>query len=379
MSREANPFHYGSPATGEFFVDRDDEILDITDRMRNGQNIVLLSPRRYGKTSLLKMSMQRAQERGVHTGYATLLQCSSPKDVTDTLLDAVLRGPRSWLSRQHERLATLLGRLRASVKFEVDPSGSLHASISPALAAGDWRSTIQDVLRLLSHASEGNRPVALVMDEFQRVAEIDESLPSLFKELADELVRVSLVFSGSKLHTMRRLAIGPGAPLLDMGERISLGVISPGVMCPFLIERCAASDVKLSPDAARLVYDLVDGVPNDVQRLAYEAFLLADDAVDVALVHAALGRVVGHRAIDYEELFSTLAPSQQRVLRALSRGPVEAVYSKQFLDLVEVANSNAVRTALTALEQRELVVRHGKAWTVADAFLREWLREPDRG
>jgi len=369
----ANPFHYGSPASGEYFADREDELLDVVDRMLNGQNVILLSPRRYGKTSLLVEAMTQVRARHGRTGYASMLRCTSPRDVAETLLSAVLSGPLSWLSSQNNRLTQLLGRVRLTPSIELDASGALRASLNPSSGALDWRHALGSALRLLVDAGEGKRPVSLVLDEFQRVAEIDASLPVVFKTMADELQRVSVVFAGSKLHVMERLAVGPGAPLLGMGERISLGPVPEAEMVAFLRGRADAAGKTMAEPVARSLYHAVDGIPNDVQRLAYEAFLLAGQHIDAATVELAIGRVVGHRAIDHEESFSRLAPVQQRVLLALARMPRAHIYGRQFLDDVQVANANAVTKALGVLEDLELVTRHGAEWVVADAFFRIWL------
>jgi len=198
-------------------------------------------------------------------------------------------------------------------------------------------------------------------------------LPALFKVMADELRDVSLVFAGSKMHVMERIATGPGAPLLGMGEVISLGPIAEDVMATFLPRRSRSSDKSMSAAVARRIYQLVDGVPNDVQRLAYEAFLQAGEAVTEDVVQAALQSVVAHRALDYEETFTRLAPGQQRVLKALAREPRAALYSRDFMNEVDLANSGSVRRALEVLTDLELVTHRGAAWVVADAFFRTWL------
>ena len=370
---QANPFHYGSPASGEYFADRKNELAEIVDRMLNGQNVILLSPRRYGKTSLLLESIARVRAKHGRTGYASLLLCTSPRDVAETLLTAVLNGPLSWLSRQHQRLSQALSRVRLTPSIELDASGALRASLATSSRAIDWKDVLASTLRLLTDAGEGKRPVSLVLDEFQRVAEIDPNLPAVFKVMADELQRVSLVFSGSKLHVMEKLAVGPGAPLLGMGERISLGPVPQTEMVQFLCNRARDGGKDMPHDAARAAFAAVDGIPNDVQRLAYEAFSLAGDAIDAAAVELALARIVSHRAVDYEESFTRLAPVQQRVLRSLARQPRSDVYSRSFLEQVDVANANSVRKALEVLSDLELVTQHRAEWTVADTFFRQWL------
>jgi hypothetical protein len=375
VAERTNPFHYGSPAEGDTFADREEELRSIVDRMLNGQNVILLSPRRYGKTSLLLEAIKRVRRRRGRSGYASLLLCTTSREIAETLLSAVLNGPLSWMAKQRHQLGELLGHLRLRPLLELDQLGNIGVSLSPGRAEEDWRQVIATVLGLLSEAEHGNHPVSLVLDEFQQVAEIDPSLAGIFKVMADQLRHVSLIFSGSRMHVMQQLAVGPAAPLMGMGERITLGLIPEEQMTGFLSKRARAGGKLLAAEDAHLIFELVDGIPNDVQLLSYDAFLGAADVVDRPTIETAMARIISHRAVDYAESYSRLAAVQQRVLKALAREPRAAVYTRSFVNEVDVANANSVRRALDALENVELVTRRGQDWTVADAFFRGWLRQ----
>jgi hypothetical protein len=131
----------------------------------------------------------------------------------------------------------------------------------------------------------------------------------------------------------------------------------------------------MQPAVAQRIYACVDGIPNDVQRLAFEAYLVATRRVDEAAVDAGLARIVSHQATDFAELYERLAPTQQRILRVLASEPTATVYSAAFMEAVDVSNANAVRAALDVLASRELVRRTGREWRVSNAFFRAWLRQ----
>lgn len=340
--------------------------------MLTGNNVVLLSPRRYGKTSLLLRAIERVRRRDGASGYVSLIRCSSRREVAEAVASGILNGPLSSLTRRRENLKELLRDLRVAPVLGVDSSGAFTLSFTTAATPMDWETVLGDALRLLSRRS-GQRPTSLVLDEFQRVLEIDASLGGVFKAIADELHDTSFVLAGSKLHVMDRLASGPGAPLLGMGERIVLDVIPEEAMIAFLAGRATAAGKPMSPEVAALIYAAVDGIPNDVQRLAFEAFLVAGDAVNEEAVAIAMQRIVSHQSTDYAELYERLAPTQQRVLRTLACEPTGAVYSAAFLRETDVSNANSVRAALDVLEGRELVRRRDGAWIVGNAFLRAWL------
>ena len=370
--RPLDPYHYGSPVGGDHFCDREEALADIEARMLSGANVVLLSPRRYGKSSLLLRAIDRVRRKGGSSGYVSLIRCSSSREVAEAVASGILNGPLSSMTRRRENLKELLRDLRIAPVLGVDANGAFSLSFQSAAAPTHWDSVLADSLRLLARLSR-QRPTSLVLDEFQRVVEIDEGLGGVFKAVADELSGTSLVFAGSKLHLMNRLATGPGAPLLGMGERIALGAIPEDAMTRYLTHRATAAGKHMSTHAAGLIYAAVDGIPNDVQRLAFEAFLLADDAIDEETVAIAMQRIVSHQSTEYGELYERLAPTQQRVLRALACEPTGAVYAASFLHDADVTNPNAVRAAIDVLEGRELVRRREGVWTVSNAFLRAWL------
>lgn len=370
--RSQDPFHYGSPAGAEHFCDREPALADIEARMLTGNNVVLVSPRRYGKTSLLLRAIEGVRRRDGASGYVSLIRCSSRREVAEAVASGIFNGPLSSLTRRRENLKDLLHDLRIAPVLGVDSTGAFTLTFSTAAARTDWETVLGDALRLLARRS-GRRPTSLVLDEFQRVLEIDAALGGVFTAIAGELQDTSFVLAGSRPHVMDRLASGPGAPLLGMGERITLDVIPEEPMTAFLAARATAAGKPMSRDVAAQIYAAVDGVPNDVQRLAFEAFLVAGATVDEMAVTVAMQRIVSHQSTDYAELYERLAPTQQRVLRTLACEPSSAVYSAAFLRETDVSNANSMRAALDVLAGRELVRRRDGAWIVSSAFLRAWL------
>jgi hypothetical protein len=359
--------------SGDGFADRRRELDSLTAHMLGGVNVILLSPRRYGKTSLLQRAIGVVRRHGGRTGYASLIRASSRREVAEALLGAVLGGPAGWLTRKRSELARLLSGVRIQPSLTVHPSGAMQVSFGATVGHAPWEGVLTDSMRILGRVAASHH-TSLVIDEFQRVAEIDPGLPAVFKAVADELTTVSLVFAGSKLHVMRELSQGPGAPLLGMGERISLDVIPIREMTAFLRARASAGGKPMTEETATSIYRCVDGVPNDVQKLAYAAFLQADAHIDQEAVARGLAQLVSLEAIDYVELLDECSPSQQRLLKALAREPREHVYSSEFMLEVDVSNANAIRKALDALQRRELVRRDpGRRWTVANPFFRAWL------
>ena len=131
---------------------------------------------------------------------------------------------------------------------------------------------------------------------------------------------------------------------------------------------------RLDKAVAEQIFDRAGGIPNDVQWLAHAAFEHSlGPGIDGEAIDAGLAAIVVRQSSSFAERFEALAPSQQRTLKALAASPTEHVYSRRFLDQVDVANANAVRKALAALGRAELVERSDGAWRLTNPFLRAWL------
>ncbi len=370
------PFRFGAPVEPPWFCDREAELDVLTARIEAGIHVFVLSPRRYGKTSLLARATDVAAAAGVRCAYANLLLCSTEVELASAIVTAVVRGVLGPAQRALHGLEEVLRHLRVAPRVSMRPDGAVEVSLDPLVVGGSWLGVIEDAVGLLERAAQ-RRPAVLMLDEFQVVASIGpKGVGGAFKALADSVRHASLVFCGSHLSTMEKLTRGSGAPLAGMGERLVLDVVPEPAMVDFVVDRVAAGGKQMAPAVAAAIYAAADGVPNYVQQLALAAFEAAGRrrTVDNAEVAAGLGRVVERQAGDFAERVELLAGSQQRVLKALSGQPTSAVYAKAFLDAVAVANANAVTTALRVLNDRELVQRRNRVWTVADPFLRHWLR-----
>jgi hypothetical protein len=340
--------------------------------MLSGQNVVLISPRRYGKTSLIMNAQVRVRRRGGRTGLANLFWCRNRQDVAQELANAVVRGPLGWLRGRVEETRRLLAALPgASVSVEKD---GYRVSLSPFQPKSDWTAEIRHVMKLVHDAGSAEHPASLVIDEFQKVAEIDPALPGLFKSLTDlELRGVSLVLAGSRRHVMHDLHTGPGAPLLGVGEILTLDLVPEADMVAFLRHRSAAGGQEMTEEAARLLFGRARGVPAYVQRLAYEAFDSNGAVIDAATVERAVATVLKRERQYFEVIYEDLAPNQRSLVRALAVEPARSITSREFLDRSGLRADSSAQRALQALEASEKVELGPHGWQVTDPLFALWL------
>lgn len=179
--------------------------------------------------------------------------------------------------------------------------------------------------------------------------------------------------AGSRRHLMERLVIDGRAPLYGMAQKLALGPIPEGVMVRFLVVRAAAGGKEIDPATAGHIVEVAGPVPNDIQRLAYEAFNLAGRTIDRTAVAAGVEEAVAHEAAAYADLLGRRSPGQRRVLVALAVETHNRPFSAMFARSVGLAGGNSVKRVIDALEADELIADEGE-WRVVDPFLAAWLR-----
>ncbi len=366
----ANPFSYGSPVEGARFAGRAEELAALTARMRDGINVVVISPRRYGKTSLLRRAIRQHRQSGGAVLHVNVLLCRNATMLATHLANDAWTLEGRWHRAKHTT-ATFVRRLRVtpSVTFDGDkPTFRFSAD----LTAEDVDTVISDIYRVLA---ELDQPAALVLDEFQAITDLGPHLPGLLKGLADELPQVSLVLAGSRRHLMERLVSARDAPLYGMAEHVALDVIPDAVMVGFLRRRSQAGGKPMTAEAASWLLEQAGPIPNDIQHLAYEAFDGAGARVTTADVAAGFGRVVAHESSMHATRFEALPAGQRRVVLELASTPATEPYAAAFAQRVGLASPASVRKAVHKLLDDELVVaRHGTL-RVSDPFFAGWLRQ----
>jgi hypothetical protein len=374
VPRDQNPFHYGSPVEGEQFTGREREVGAVAGRVRDHISVVLLSPRRYGKTSVLRRVESELAGESAAVIHVNVLHCKDVATLAGALAAGAYRIPRGRWHRTRQAVPDFLRRLRVTPMVSFDGQGKPEFAFGPRLEEPDADRVFADVFALLAECA-ADSPAALVLDEFQDITTHGERFPALLKALSDEHPHVSLVVAGSKRHMMERLVVAESAPLYGMAQKISLGPIDNDEMVDFLCRRAGAAGKVMGRATAQEIVDLVGPVPNDIQHLAYGAFEVAGRSIGRTEVAAGLAQAVAHEEATYSDDYGRLAPGQRRVLSGIALGRrVDSPMSGTFVADVGLANPSSVRKAITALEQDELVVERTGGWMVADPFLAEWLR-----
>jgi hypothetical protein len=372
-----NPFRFGALALDSAFTDREHEVEEILADVNNGQDLVVFAPRRYGKSSLIWRVARELGSEEVLVAQVDLMRTPTKEKLAEKLAQTIHEDVASRLFRAKERLRIFAG-LRIKPTVTVDPDdGSLSFSFDARADKQDIDATLEGLLALPGRlAVERDRRVALVLDEFQEVVDIDPGLPKLMRSVFQEQPEVAHVYLGSKRHMMQRIFNDENEPFWRSAKQFELGVIPRALFERFASEQFARTGRKLSAEAAADVLELTGGHPYATQEAFYFLWEQTprDEIADMDRLTRALEALLRSEHAHFSLLWERAAAAQRLVLLALAAEQPGRPLSSDYQNRHSLPSTATVQTALGALVDAELLSRIGRGeYRIAEPFLAEWI------
>jgi hypothetical protein len=371
-----NPFRYGALALDDAFTNREAEIRELTRDFLNGQDVVVLAPRRYGKTSLVWRVIQEVVKKKVLVAQVNLMTTPTKERLAEKLADTIFENIASALFRARERLR-IFADLRIRPIVTIDPdTGTPSFSFDAGYPRQDVDATIERLLELPGQlAAERKRKVALVFDEFQEVVTIDPDLPKLMRSVFQEQPEVAHVYLGSKRHMMERIFNDENEPFWRSARQMELGVIDPPRFEGYLADSFTRTGKKIDPETIATVLGTTGGHPYATQELCYFLWEETTKArrAGPAEYERALADVLRAEHAHFELIWDQASTVQRLTLQALAqeRGrPLSGDYRRRH----RLPGASTVQRALQALTRNELVSRFDGEYRISEPFLADWLR-----
>jgi hypothetical protein len=364
-----NPFRFGPLALDEAFTDRETEVASLVADARNGQDVVVFAPRRYGKSSLVWRVAQELVKEDILVAQVDLMRTPTKDQLAAKLARTIHEDLASRLWNAKERLKVFAG-LRITPIITVDPNdGSVSFSFDARAAAADIDATLEELLTMLGRiGADRGRRVVLVLDEFQQIVDIDPNLIRVMRSVFQEQPEVAHIYLGSKRHMMRQIFNDENEPFWRSAKQTELDVIAPELFMPYALAKFEQTGRELDPATCESALALTGGHPYATQELLY--FLWEEGTLDRAL-DATLRSEHSHFSL----LWDNVSGAQKRVLQALAQEGPGRPLSSDYQRRHSLPATPTVQTALRALERSELVRKVGRGeYRIVEPFLTEWIR-----
>ncbi len=376
MMKVLNPFFTSPIIPDEYFCDREAESGRLVKLLLNGNNVVLISPRRMGKTGLIR-HIYASEEiaRRYNTFFVDILHTTSLRELAFAISKEVFNALKPQGKKILDEFLTIFKSLNLSLEYNPAsgmPEFSLHLGdiLRP-------EATMEEIFRYLEKSS---KPCILAIDEFQQVREYadDTNVEALLRSLVQKTTNCRFIYSGSSSRIMSDMFTSSKRPFYNSADIMSLERIDRDVYASFAIRKFSEFGRKIEPEEVYRVYDMFDGYTYYLQRVMNEVFsnVAEDGLAGGEIIDGSIDTILQANSTSYRELLSTLKDKQKQVLVAIAKeGSANGVTSDEFIRKHSLPTASSIQNALRKLTECEIVHRDGNAYTVYDKFLSLWLKE----
>ena len=366
-----NPFVSQGYISPEYFCDRQQETDLMLNHFKNGRNITLVSPRRIGKTGLIKNLFYHieSKDRNAICLYLDIYATKNVLDFTEMFGSVVFNGFARKEKSFMQKAATLLGSLRPV--FSTDPytgMPKMMITVDPARS----QLTIQQIFELLA---QSRREIYIAIDEFQQIANYPEAgTEAMLRSHVQFATNVHFIFAGSKYRLMAEMFGSPQRPFFQSTEMMDLQPLDKEVYYRFASAFFEKKRGSLDHDIFMQLYDRFEGHTWYIQSVLNRLYDTCLHVRDIKEVNRETVHLVESRAPQYESLAQFLSSNQFNLLKAIaSEGIVKEPTGSRFIRDHNMASASIVQSALRALVEKEIVYRTPSGYIVYDRFMSIWL------
>ena len=368
-----NPFITTGYAGAAYFCDREQETADITRMLVNGNNVALISPRRYGKTNLIRHCF--AQPEIAEKYYTFVIDIYSTKSVADLVHRlglSILKTLKPLGRKAWEKFITVLSSVRSGISYDISGNPSWMMSIGDITTP---TTTLEEIFYYLEHA---DKPCIVAIDEFQQITHYgDERIEATLRTHVQQCTNTHFIFSGSQLHLMGQMFTSPARPFYQSVSIYNLPLLPEDKYVEFCVRLFEEYGKHLSQDVPHALYERFGGVTYYMQRVMNELFsrTLTDGICTSENIEEAIHYIILTSASTYEDLMYQLPEKQSLVLRAIAKeGKAQNLTSGKFIKRHGLLSASSVKSAVPALLDKGLITSDKGVYQVYDKFLEIWLQ-----
>ena len=368
------PFVFGVATSGDNFTDREKETQRLLLNFTHGVNTILISPRRWGKTSLVKKVAQLAQTKTRKIVYLDIFSCRTESEFYRLFATSVLKQTSSKWDEWVENTKQFLAHINPKISIGTDPMNDFSISFEYSMQdnAGN------DILQLPEKiAIEKGIQIVICIDEFQQISDFEDSktFQKKLRTVWQLQQHVSYCLFGSKKHLMNELFEKKNLPFYKFGDAIYLTKIETKYWIEYICKRFENTGKHISPELAKEICRLVDNHSSYVQQLAWLLWIRTTDiATEEQLTHA-LEDLLDQNKILFQSETENLSAYQMNFLKAVIDGIHSKFSSKEIILKYNLGTSANIVRLKSALLQKELIETDGKEIILADPVFGVWFKK----
>jgi len=375
MTRIINPFIVIGKIAPEYFCDRVKESERLMKSITNGNNLVIISPRRMGKTGLIQFCYDNPSiDENYYTFFIDILHTSSLREFT------YLLGRKIY--------ETLLPRSRKMVNLFIQTIKSINGSFGfdPLTNLPTFNIELGDIDRpeytleeIFQYLSQADRPCIVAIDEFQQIARYPEkNIEALLRTYIQKAHNGNFIFAGSERHMMQEMFTSAARPFYHSADILELKAIVPEMYIPFVVGHFEKRNRKIDATDVEKVYILFHGHTYYIQKTFNEAFAETPEGETCTLetIRMAIEDMIASNDTIFREILSNIPEKQKELLYAIAKeGEAERITSTKFIKSHKLTSASSVQSAANKLLERDIITEINKVYSVTDRLFAMWINK----
>ena len=373
MAKTINPFIVTGKIEPEYFCDRVTESARLVKSVTNSNNLVIISPRRMGKTGLIQFCYDKPEIADeYYTFFIDILHTSSLREFTYLLgreiYETLLPCSRKMANLFIQTIKSISG------KFGFDPITGMPTFNVELGDIDRPEYTLDEIFQYLARA---DKPCIVAIDEFQQIAKYPEkNIEAQLRTHIQKLRNCNFIFAGSERHMMQEMFTSAARPFYHSADMLELTAIVPEIYIPFIAGHFEKRNRRIASDDIERVYNLFKGHTYYVQKTFNEAFADTPEGEECTLetLRAAIDNMVASNDTIFREILSNIPEKQKELLYVIAKeGEAERITSAAFIKRHSLASASSVQSAMKKLLEKDIITEINKVFSVTDRLFAMWM------
>ena len=346
-----NPFVFGRAAEGTYFTDRTEDAKRLSANLTHGINTILISPRRWGKTSLVKKVISETDHPDIKFVFIDIFDCKSEYDFYHSFANEIVKQTSSKIDEWVETAKTFLSNISPKFTFGADPMNDFSLSF-------EWSpkdNTEKEILQLPQKiAQKKNIRLVVCLDEFQQVADFSDSITfqKKLRSVWQHQQEVTYCMFGSKKHLMENIFNERSMPFYKFGDMMFLKKIPKEEWIPFISNKFRETGKTISEEQITKICEVTENLSSYVQHLAWIVWYKSDEQ---------------------------LSEYQLNFLKALANGVSSGFSRKEIIKKYRLESSANIQSVKKSLLKRGIIDIDEQTVTFDDSIFKLWMQRQSRG
>lgn len=376
MVKGANrSFVYGVSVSGENFTDRVNETRRLKKNFENGVNVVLISPRRMGKTSLVKKVQQTVDESIVQCVYLDIYDCRNEYDFYNKFASALMKQTANKIELVLQNVKQYLVRLTPKISFS--PDSLSDYSLSLGITPEDY--TPEEILQLPENiAKHIGKRIVVCIDEFQQIANWPDQLQvqKRLRGVWQHHELASYCLFGSRQHMMFALFQDKGMPFYQFGEPNYLQPIATEDWIPFIQKKFSDKGLSISAEQVTKLCEVVENQSSYVQQLAWNVMInTEEESVTDDILQQGIDDLIMQCSPLLMEQTSRLSTYQMNFLRAIADGQHTMFTAKEIIAKYDLGSKSNASKVQRFLLEKDFVTVRPEGLFFSDPVMERWFQQ----